>query len=79
MDVADVVDSSANCIQQSGAAAGEVFLLGHTGNYAQRQAVMDDYALVVEDSSILVTLLRTIRSQTSLPTRQPQVRLSLRA
>ena len=48
MDVADVVDSAPDGIQQSRTAPGEVLFLGHARHSAQRQAVMDDHALVVK-------------------------------
>lgn len=48
MDVADVVDSASDGIQQSRTAPGEVLFLGHARHSAQRQAVMDDHALVVK-------------------------------
>ena len=48
MDVADVVDSTADGVQQSDTAPGEVLFLGHAGHSVQRQAVVDDHALGVE-------------------------------
>lgn len=50
MDVADVVDSASDGIQQSRTAPGEVLFLGHARHSAQRQAVMDDHALVVKST-----------------------------
>lgn len=48
VDVADVVDGPAHSVQQGRAAAGEILLLGHGRHLFQRQAVMNDHALVVE-------------------------------
>ena len=49
VDVADVVDGSAHGIQQRRAAEGEILLLGHGRHILQRQAVVDDHALVVKE------------------------------
>ena len=49
MDVADVVDGAAHGIQQGRAAAGEILLFRQGRHLAQRQAVMDDHALMVKE------------------------------
>ena len=49
MDVHDVMDGSADSVKQRCAAAGEIFLLRHGRNFAERQTVMDDCAFIVEE------------------------------
>ena len=48
MNVANVVDRAAHGIQQRRAATGEILLLRHGRHLFQRQAVVDDHALVVK-------------------------------
>ena len=48
MDIADVMDRAAHGIQQRRAATGEILLLRHGRHLFQRQAVVDDHTLVVE-------------------------------
>ena len=49
VDVADVVDGAAHRIQERGAAAHEVLLLGQRRDFVQGQPVVDDLALVVKE------------------------------
>ena len=49
VDVADVVDGAAHGVQQGRAAPGEVLLLRHGRRPVERQAVVDDRALAVEE------------------------------
>lgn len=44
-----MMNSAAHRIQQGSTATGEVLLLSHAWNSVQRQAVMDDHALVVKE------------------------------
>ena len=48
VNVADVVDSAAHGIQQGRAATGEILLFRQGRHLAQRQAIMDDRAVVGE-------------------------------
>ena len=47
--VPDVMDGSADSVKQRCAAAGEIFLLRHGRNFAERQTVVDDCAFIVEE------------------------------
>ena len=60
MDVADVVDGSADGVQQGGAAPDIVLLVGDGLNLFQRHPVVEHLGLIVEEDSGDVSLARLL-------------------